>query len=207
MTIKNDALAIVPLNISKLEAIPVNRSRNLTADDKKRLLNIYNKKMGENCDLLRAKRNEVECAVLNAEKDKANLTKFRAEMDALEEQIETLGKRRQVISLRCENATGFTIDGSLLNRASRGYGSNDEANKVWDLRHRQGLNKADAIRDKVEMAKQAVDRFGLKFDKVETRLVCATTIGEGMDIMEAVLGNGDDILKAEDICSTAEVSE
>lgn len=193
---KNDALAIVPLNIDKLESICINRDRRLTADDKKRLLEILIKNIQEKRCLLDAARQEAEQAITQAAKDKAGLDGYRKELDAVDEQINTLRERKDKITLRCENATGFSVDGSLLSNPGSRYGGRDDESKIWALRRKAGIAKADQIRNLITLKGQEVDRFGLKFEKVETRLVLATTNGEAMDIMESVLGNGDAILKA-----------
>jgi hypothetical protein len=202
---KEDALAIVPLNIGKLEGILVDRTKKISPDDKRNLLAIIRKNVEEKRCLLQAKRQEVEEMILQAEREKAGLKKFREEMDTLDEQIQALSSRRDVIRLRCENGTGFTIDGALLYDRGRGYGKDDEATKLWATRHRPGMNKADAIREKISLATQRVERFALKFDKVEARLILSTTMGEAMDIMDAVLGNGDEILQAGPVATEAEV--
>ena len=200
MTTKNDSLAIVPLNISGLEAVKVDRSGRLTEFMRKRLAEILDKRLQMNRELLFSRRREVEDQVIAAEKEKAGLHKFRADLDKIEEEIETLRSRAETIRTRCQNATGFHISGELL--SSPHYGKDEEA-RLWAAKNRAGMMKSDAIRQKVDLAVKVVDRFSTKFDKVETRLACAMTIGEAMDIMSSVLGNGDDILEPEDIAAPA----
>jgi len=198
---KEDALAIVPLNIEKLEGIALDYTRRLTADDKKRLLEVLRKKMDENRTLLHAKRQEINDQILRAEREKGGLEAYRKELESVDEEMSTLAKRKESISLRCQNTTGFDVDGNLISSDGNphGYRSGEDSRQLWAVRRAQGLRKATVIREKINLALQLVERFGLKFDKVETRLILSSSYGEAMSIMEALLGNGDTILDAKPI--------
>jgi len=198
---KEDALAIVPLNIEKLEGIALDYTRRLTADDKKRLLEVLRKKMDENRTLLHAKRQEINDQILRAEREKGGLEAYRKELESVDEEMSTLAKRKESISLRCQNTTGFDVDGNLISSDGNphGYRSGEDNRQLWAVRRAQGLRKATVIREKINLALQLVERFGLKFDKVETRLILSSSYGEAMSIMEALLGNGDTILDAKPI--------
>lgn len=198
---KEDALAIVPLNIEKLEGIALDYTRRLTADDKKRLLEVLRKKMDENRTLLHAKRQEINDQILRAEREKGGLEAYRKELESVDEEMSTLAKRKESISLRCQNTTGFDVDGNLISSDGNphSYRSGEDNRQLWAVRRAQGLRKATVIREKINLALQLVERFGLKFDKVETRLILSSSYGEAMSIMEALLGNGDTILDAKPI--------
>jgi len=195
---KQDALAIVPLNVEKLEGIAIDYSRKLTADDKKRLLEVLRKKMDENRTLLHAKRQEIQDQILRAEREKCGLEAYRKELEGVDEEMSTLAKRKESIALRCQNTTGFDVDGNLVSSDGNphGYNSSNDSRQLWAVRRAQAIRKATVIREKINIALQLVERFGLKFDKVETRLILSSSYGEAMSIMEALLGNGDTILDA-----------
>lgn len=198
---KEDALAIVPLNITKLEKITLDHVRKLTGDDKKRLLEVLRKKMDENRTLLHAKRGEIQDQSLRAEREKCGLEVYRKELEGVDEEMSTLAKRKESISLRCQNMTGFDVDGNLLSNDGNphGYQGVGDSRQLWTVRRAVGLKRASVIREKINLALSLVERFGLKFDKVETRLILSSSYGEAMSIMEAVLGNGDTILDAQPV--------
>jgi hypothetical protein len=198
---KSDALAIVPLDVEKLEGIALDHNRKLTADDKKRLLEVLRKKMDENRNLLHAKRQEIMEQILRSEREKCGLEVFRKELEAVDEEISTLVLRKETISTRCQNTTGFDVEGNLVNLDSNPhrYNSGENTRQLWAVKRASAIKKSSIIREKINIALQLVDRFGLKFDKVETRLILSSSYGEAMSIMEALLGNGDTILEAQPV--------
>lgn len=194
----------VPLGISKLEDLPINAQRRLNADDKKRLLEILNKKLRENKEALDCVSQEVRENILADAKAKAGLDKFIAQHEEIDTQISALKDKQEAITLRCENSTGFTMEGKLLPQAASlrayTYGRTedaDEYDRLWKAKRDQGIKKANAVRDKMDSAIKQLERFATKFDKVQTRLLLADTYGEAMAIMDAVLGNGDEILSVD----------
>ncbi len=192
----DEKTALVPLNVNQLEALPINGERRLNADDKKKLLEVLNKAIQEKEQVLRARWQEVESEILQKEKENANLDKYRKEMDDLEAEITAICEKKAKVEARCKNETGFTIEGELL-KEHRHYREEDDEYKLRKLSFKKGIDKAKRIEEKIELAKKSFDRFSLKFDKIQTRLILADTYKEAMSIMDAVLGNGDEILNPE----------
>jgi len=188
----DDKNALVPLNVSKLEKIPVDVNSRLTADQQKGLLNVLLKKLGENHRVLEVRTNEIRQEVYKKAKKDVGFDDYLKAVHNLETKIATMNTELRKAQIALKNKTGFNQDGELLHFGSYRCNNNDYEEIS------EGVRRARAVSEKADLACQVVERFATKFDKVQTRLLLATTKGEAMAIMDAVLGNGDEILIADD---------
>jgi len=194
---QNKAIVPVPLGIDILESLPFDDKRKLNADILKKLMDVLNKKLSENHDALKQVICDVKDKVLREERERAGLERFVKEIDELNAQVTSIQEKIEVVKLRCQNTTGFDLDGELLPDSDPhqyGYGRGDDAQKLWRSKRHGGIKKSKAIRDRINTAVKFYERYFTKFDKIQTRLLLASTYGEARIILGAVLGNGDEIL-------------
>ena len=164
------AKAVVPQGV-RIEDLPVNPQAPLTGEVRTQLVKIIEAEFNAQSTVYNSKMQEEQDRILERHKRRLGFHRFMAELEALNDQAEALDRKKNALLLRFKD-TPFEANGNFTQ-----YNLTPVGTKEYNV------------------IRAELDAVGLKHpmnlkNKIITRLLIATTMGEALVILRQVLGNG-----------------